>query len=107
MNSTTAIAAITRNVTQRDQGLGAGPGVPGPWGRSGRVGGRSGGWVLTAEGCSSVVAALGDEVGLGDPRGRDGRSCGPDTMLRLGPTPPRSEATTSRPSRPVPRVTVG
>src|SRR4051812_49166585 len=64
MNRTTAIAAITMTVTQRDHGFGAGPGVPGPCGRSGRVGGRSGGWVLTAEGCSSVVALESRLVGL-------------------------------------------
>src|SRR3954447_24434246 len=64
MNSTTAIAAMTMTVTQRDHGLGAGPGVPGPCGRSGRVGGRSGGWVLTAEGGSSVVALEMRLVGL-------------------------------------------
>src|SRR6478735_1038069 len=96
MNSTTAIAAMTMTVTQRDHGLGAGPGVPGPCGRSGRVGGRSGGWVLTAEGRSSVVA-LADE----DHRGWA------DTMLRPGTTLPWSQASTSGRSRGVPRVTVG
>ena len=52
MNSTNATMPTIPSVTHRDQGLGAGPGVAGPEGRSGRTGGRFGGGVLTMEGGS-------------------------------------------------------